>query len=338
MKSWRLLSVEVVLCALAVGCATTTEPIQFGFYQVPRTNLADARALGMDFVIGPQQREYLREAERVGLNVITPLTDEPDLKGISPEEIRAEYRKARKPAFLNLSSAYSVEAFRDVCDMVMFDWYPIGWMPIETFYSQCRVARLAAGRKPFYAVVQTFDWAKYPGMMPPGEYRKPSSVEVKAMTLWAVMNGAGGIVFYPFDDGHARLSESPEIASAIKESVELVRNFDWLFEAPRVWIDYPFTFTSSADKTNAIAETSIAIRAARTEKALFVVAANTTGRTIVVKPRIAFDHVREEIQFEPLEVKLLVAPKEVKKGGVFSSVDGRDCGATGGTLRLVENR
>jgi hypothetical protein len=176
---------------------------------------------------------------------------------------------------------------------------------------------LAAGRKPFFAVVQTFDWAKYPAVMPPGEYRKPTAAEVKAMTLWAAMNGASGIVFYPFDDGHARLSESPEIASAIKESVELVRNYDWLFELPRVWIDYPFTFAAGADKTNAIAETSIAIRAARTEKALFVVAANTTGRTIVVKPRIAFDDVQEEIRFEPLEVKFLVAPNEMKKGRFF---------------------
>jgi hypothetical protein len=311
MKLWQrfaVLSVEVLLCALAVGCATTTEPIQFGLYQVPRTNLVEARALGMDFVVGPRERGYLEEAGRAGLKVITPLTDEPDLHGISPENLREEYRKARKPAFLNLSSGYSVEAYRDVCDVVMFDWYPVGWMPVETFYSHCRTARLAAGKKPFYAVVQTFDWAKYPGTMPPGDYRRPTAPEVKAMTLWAAMNGASGIVFYPFDDGHARLSESPEIAGAIKESVELVRNYDWLFESPRVWIEYPFSFKPGTDKTNAIAETSIAIRAARTEKALFVVAANTTGREIVVKPRMKFEKGGEELRFAPLEVKFLTTP------------------------------
>ena len=316
MKWWRrfaVLTAEVALFALAVGCATT-RPIQFGFYQVPREKLAEARALGMDFVVGSSQREYVREARRQGLEVITTMTDEPDLHGIAPEVIRKEYRRARKPAFLNLSSGYSVEAYRDHCDVVMFDWYPVGWMPIETFYAHCRAARLAAGKKPFYAVIQTFDWAKYPRVMPPSEnHRKPTAAEVKAMTIWAAMNGASGIVYYPFDDGHARLSESPEIAAAINESAELVRNYDWLFEMPRAWIEYPFKFASDADKTNAIAENSIAVRTVRTEEAVHIVAANTTGRTIVVKPLLQFVEAGEEIRFEPLEVKFLTQQLSSKR-------------------------
>jgi hypothetical protein len=86
-----------------------------------------------------------------------------------------------------------------------------------------------------------------------------------------------------------------------------VRNYDWLFEMPRVWIDYPFTFESDADKTNSIAETSIAIRAARSNEALFVVAANTTGCEIIVKPRIKFDDIGEDLRFAPLEVKFLTS-------------------------------
>jgi hypothetical protein len=124
------------------------------------------------------------------------------------------------------------------------------------------------------------------------------------------MNGAKGIAYYPFDDGHASLADAPEIAAAIKESIEWVRNFDWLFETPRAWIEYPFQFASSGDKTNAIAETSIAIRAAKTKDnpdIVFIVAANTTDQAIVVKPLVRFDEAEGEIRFEPLEVKFLTA-------------------------------
>jgi hypothetical protein len=292
-------------------------------FQVPQQNLVDARALGIDFVVGPGRREYVDAAEANGLKVIAParaevrshavigsmLTDEPDLHGISPEQIRQEYQAAkRRPVFLNLSSGFSAEAYIKDCDVLMFDWYPVNWTPIETFYSHLRAARLAAGKKPFFAVIQTFDWSKYPEMMPPGNYRKPTAAEVKAMTVWAAMNDAKGIAYYPFNDGNASLAESPEIASAIKQSVELVRNYDWLFEAPRTWIEYPFQFQRIEDKTNAIAETSIAIRASRTKEdpdLVFVAAANTTDHAIVVKPLIHFDEAEGEIRFEPLEVKFL---------------------------------
>lgn len=292
-------------------------------FQVPPQNLADARALGIDFVIAPGQREYLDAAEANGLKVIVPanaearepsvigsmLADEPDLHGISPDQIRKEYKAAKlRPVFLNLSSGFSAEAYINDCDVLMFDWYPVNWTPLETFYSHLRAARLAAGKKPFFAVIQTFDWSKYPEMMPPANYRKPTAAEVKAMTLWASMNDAKGIAYYPFNDGHASLAESPEIAAAIKQSIELVRNYDWLFEAPRTWIEYPFQFQRTEDKTNAIAETSIAIRAARTKEAsdvVFVVAANTTDHAIVAKPLVKFDEAEGDIRFEPLEVKFL---------------------------------
>ena len=207
-------------------------------------------------------------------------------------------------------ATYAAEAYRESCDVLMFDWFPIGWMPIETFYSQLRIARLAAGKKPFFVVIQAFDWARYPDLMPAGNYRKPTAAEVKAMTIWAAMNGANGIAYYPFDDGHFSLEEAPEISTAIKEAVAIVRDYDWLFESPRVWIDYPFQFQSSADKTNAIAETSIAIRAARSReypRTTFIVAANTTARTIVVKPLLQLDEATAEIVFAPLEVKFLTA-------------------------------
>jgi hypothetical protein len=323
IKVHIITALVVTLC----GCAST-QPIRFGMFQVPEQDLGQVKELGVDFVVGSSGREYLDAAKTANLSVIAPaeapakhpavvgsmLKDEPDLQGISPEQVATEYkaakRHARRPIYLNLSSGFSAEAYRDDCDVVMFDWYPVNWTPIETFYSHLRAARMAAGKKSFFAVIQTFDWSKYPEMMPAREYRKPTAAEVKAMTIWAAMNGAKGIAYYPYDDGRASLKSSPELAAAISESIALVRNYDWLFELPRAWIEYPFQFTSSADKTNAIAETSIAIRAARVKEhpeTTFIVAANTTERPIVVKSRVKFDEVGEEIRFEPLEAKFLTA-------------------------------
>jgi hypothetical protein len=321
----RIFAIAIVAAGLLCGCVAQ-QPIRFGMYYVPQSKLRDARELGIDFIIGPGQRDYLDEAAQADLQVITPakakirhralmgtiLSDEPDLRGIAPEEIAVEYnhakRHAHRPVFLNLSSGFSAEAYARHCDVLMFDWYPVNWTPTETFYSQLRTARLAARKKPFFAVIQTFDWTKYPGMMPEGSYRKPTAAEVKAMTLWAAMNGARGIAFYPYDDGHDALEHSPELKTAIKESIALVRHYDWLFKSPRVWIEYPFQFQLNTDKTNAIAETSIAIRAARLAEhpdTTFIIAANTTDRAITVKPLLHFDQLSGEIRFEALEVKFL---------------------------------
>jgi hypothetical protein len=328
LKRLGVLGCLAVLC----GCAAS-QPIRFGMFKVPQNDLAGARALGMDFVVGSSSSEYLDAASDQNLKVIIPaagsrrgnvvmgsiLSDEPDLHGIAPKQIHVEYKEARhrgtRPIFLNVSSGYSVEAYGRDCDIVMFDWFPVNWTPLETFYGHLRAARLAAGDKPFFAVIQLFDWSKYPELMPAGNYRKPTAAEIKAMTLWAAMNGAHGVAYYPYDDGHWTLAEAPELAAAIRQSIALVRDYDWLFEMPRAWIHYPFEFQSAADKTNSIAETSIAIRAARAPEhhgTTFVVAANTTDRAIVVKPLLQFDEAAGEIRFEPLEVKFLTARAAVK--------------------------
>src|SRR5205085_8916370 len=87
------------------------------------------------------------------------------------------------------------------------------------------------------------------------------------------------------------------------------------FEAPRVWVEYPFAFRNAGDKTNAVSETSIAVRACRNGDALSIVAANTTDRDIVVDARMKFDEARDEIRFAPLEVKFLTARGEKMKTG-----------------------
>lgn len=313
---------------LLLGGCHSPRPIQFGFYSVPKADLTAVRELGVDFVVGTKTKEYLDAAKQLNLQVIGTgskfhnhsvllgnyLSDEPDLLGISPAQIAIEYRNAKKkslkPVFLNLSSGFSVEMYAPYCDVVTFDWYPIGWQPIETFYSNLRAARLASGRKPFYAIIQAFDWSRYPTLVPPSSlYRVPTPSEVKAMTIWAAMSGAKGIMFYPYRDGKTAISDTPELITAIQESIEFIRTNEEFFGQSRVWEAYPFSFEKLSDRYNEISDPSIAIKyshAAVGKGFHRLVAANTTNREINVKPAPGFEieSVNEPIIFGPLEVKL----------------------------------
>jgi hypothetical protein len=324
---------EVCKCGLIgvallqmLGCRSS-ERIQFGIYAVPERELSSARSLGANFVVGPADKKYVEAARRAGLKVIADgngafkddaiagryLTDEPDLRDIPVRQLELEYARARrqwsKPVFLNVSSGYSVEAYRKACDVIMFDWYPIGWQPIQTFYANARIARLAAHGKPFIATVQAFSWANYPQLMPPNSrYRKPTPTEVQAMAVWAAMNGASGIFFYPLDDGKSRLTDSPELMDAVRESIELVKKHERYFTGPRGYGPYPFSFRDQSQRYNAIAEASIAIRYSESTKdadTYYLVAANTTENEIAVNPGpgVEFLGATFPIVFKPLAVQ-----------------------------------
>lgn len=325
----KFLLTALAVSFLAMGCATPRHgALLFGMYAVPKEDLKSAKAMGIDFVVGPKGKEYLEAVQAAGLRVIGSgtnfprhpallgnyLSDEPDLNGISPAKIEKEYRAAKRRSsrrvYLNTSAGSSVESYARYCDVVMFDWYPIGWQPLETFYAQLRLARLAAREKPFFAVVQAFSWANYPKLMPPSaEYRKPTAAEVKAMAIWAAMSGASGIAFYPFDDGLTDLRDSPELVEAIQQSIQEIRAHQQFLLAKKVWGTYPFSFPEGVDKYNAVFDPAIAVKYAQApgkSDRLLLTAANTTSRVIKVRTQPGLlDDTAQEMTFAPLEVKLL---------------------------------
>jgi hypothetical protein len=318
-----------LLLVLIIGGAGCANPraLMVGMYAVPEANLPTIRKLGMDFVVGSPGKSYLDTARRWDLKVITSgagngdhpavlghlLTDEPDLKEIPTAGIKNEFeqakRKSRKPVFLNLSSGYSVEVYEPYCDVVMFDWYPAGWQPIETMWNHIRIARLASKGKPFYVIIQAFDWSRYPQMMPyRKELRAPTSQEIRAMAIWAAMGGASGVVFYPFDDGVTRMEDSTETMKAVEETAHFLHEWGDLFRSRRSFGAYPFEFENKEDQYNSVFEGSIAIRYAKNSKGEeYLVAANTLSRKIKTRMRNHFrpSDPREYFEFEPLEVKLI---------------------------------
>jgi hypothetical protein len=295
-------------------------------YAVPQKDMADVRRLGIDFVVGPGDRNYLDQAAAASLKVLARggtlqkhpallgsyLTDEPDLRDIEPSVIATEFHRLKKSGaqqtYLNVSSAGSIEAYSPYCDVIMFDWYPVGWQPIETFWSHLRVARLASHGKPFIAVVQAFSWANYPQLMPPSAtYRSPTAEEVRAMAIWAAMNGATGIAFYAYNDNHTSLPTTSEPLRGIKEAIETIRQHESEFYGSRSWAPYPFQFVNKTETYNRIFDVSIPVKYVkiRNTNHLRLIAANTTEKSISVNFAKNIVPVEGEasVLFAPFEVK-----------------------------------
>lgn len=322
------IALGVLIALLTTGCRSRA--IQFGIYAVPREDLSAAKDLGVDFVVGPGEQGYLDAVATHGLKALVRgnsfpkhravmghyIWDEPDLFRVPPNRVKEAYEAAKKRspkrAFLNLSSGFAIEYYRRHADVLMFDWYPVGWRPVETYYSHLRVARLASQRKPFFAVVQAFDWSRYPKLMPRSDqYRAPSAAEVKAMSVWAAMEGASGIVYYPYDDGHYSIRTNQEVAMAIKVSVDFIRLYDSYFTGRRAWGPYPFRYPNAAEGTNALLAPAIAARYTQLDKRsnhLVLIAANTTERVVeAVAVKEIEIPATGPIRFEPYEIKMFPA-------------------------------
>lgn len=322
-----VVGVAQLIAFILIFCAGCKSPkLEFGIYAVPQERLQEVKELGFDFVVGPGEEGYLSAAERAGLKVVATgrryprhravmghyLWDEPDLHLVGPDEVAAAYRRAkkasRKPNFLNLFSANSIEFYAKWGDALMFNWYPVGRLPVETYVSQIRSARLGSGRKPFFAVVQAFDWSHYPNLIRSRPtYRVPEPEEIKAMSVWAAMGGARGILYYPFDDGYFSIQDHPEIVQAIRDSIEFIRLYEPLLTGDRVWGPYPFRIISPDEDGDANSGSGVAIRFTRMDKRsrhLVLVAANTSSKPVIVEALPAVEMpITGALTFDPYEIK-----------------------------------
>jgi hypothetical protein len=259
---------------LAGGCQHgASHPFPIGIYSVPESDLALVRNAGFNIVTGPAYQNYLNEADRVGLKVLAApgtsagksfnadaarrtvakfdghpalwswyLVDEPDLNGVSPEEVRLSHRflkniGAKKPTALVLYQGGEALHFANIADITMVDRYPIPWLPLANFPQHVRLARLALGqRKRLLAVIQAFDWRYYPKMMPgEGPWRPPTSPELRCMTYSALARRANGIFYYCYNDQSWKMSEHPETWEALRSVVSEIKSRLPLFQAEHLW-------------------------------------------------------------------------------------------------------
>lgn len=289
----------ICLAAFVTGCRHAPEPFfPIGIYAPGSTNnFPLLKAVGFNTVVGPADRGFLDAAQRYGLKVLANpgthagpkfnpqqatravrtfdrhpalwswyLADEPDMHGIPPWDVQAAHdwmkrAGARKPTSLVLYNGFEAPHYADIPDVLMIDRYPVPWAPLATFDQHVRLARHAAGqKKPLMAVLQAFDWSQYPEQMPEKvAMRPPTYEELRCMVYSALVQGANGLFFYPFDDGRWRQLEHPETWEPLQRVVAEVNERLPLFMGERLWWPWRQALSYGGKKHRNAAEESAVV-------------------------------------------------------------------------------
>ncbi|MEY2787618.1 MAG: hypothetical protein RLZZ34_761 [Verrucomicrobiota bacterium] len=248
-------------------------PFTVGIYGVP--GVADLEAVhqaGFSLVMGGLDPAYMDAAARLGLGVIASpgssagsafdealvrrtvrrwdrhpalagwyLIDEPDLNEVPAEQVElardtVKSAGAQKPTALVVARGWNLAKFH-TADVLMVDFYPVGWIPVPAFFQHMRHGATAArvGGKQFYAVIQSMDWGAYQSVEPfppPFSPRPPTEAELRSMTWGARLLGADGVVYYPYRDGSWEMPRHPETWKALTHVVQEVRRWEPIFAAP----------------------------------------------------------------------------------------------------------
>ncbi len=325
---------------LAAGCRHASPPFYpLGIYSVRSTNdFAAISAAGFTVVSGPAEPGYLGAARTAGLRVLASfgtraggkfdeakareavarfdrhpalwawyLADEPDLNGVSPPQVERAHRAlkragAGKPTALVLSKGYEALHYAPIADITMIDYYPISWLPLAAFPKQVRQARLALGRsRPMVAVIQAFDWSRYPAFhFPEKDLRAPTPEELRCMAYAALVCRATGRFFYPFNDGCWDMRREPRMWEALCGLVTEIRERQPLFQSRQLWWPYTVRFGDPLRRFNAALEAAIQpafLRVRRGSQCVpagdYLLAVNTTDQAHSY--RISLPYPRESL-------------------------------------------
>ena len=269
---------------ILLGCHTSSpQPASFfpiGIFGVPQTNLTDIKAAGFNIVIGPATSTYLDAANAAGLEVLAQSSpfqvltnsaaanriidldrhpalwgwysiDEPDLNRIPPATVAKVHKKlnrlARKPAVLVLMSGTSVIHYRDLPDAIAVDFYPVPWAPLSQFGKEMKLARYAFEPKPYYAILQAFDWSAFPDFIDTTEtLRAPSYDELRCMVYMALAQRAQGLFFYTYSARGWDLTKSP-LWTDLQFIVAEINLRLPLFTAENLWWSPDFDYLAGPD-------------------------------------------------------------------------------------------
>lgn len=247
-------------------------PFPIGVYGVPGVaDLQAVHAAGFSLVMGGLDPEYMDAAARLGLGVIASpgssagpgfdaakvrqtigrwdrhpalagwyLIDEPDLNEVPAEQVEMAHDTvksagAQKPTALVVARGWNLAKFHSA-DVLMVDFYPVGWIPVPAFFQHMRHGATAArvGGRKFYAVIQSMDWGAYQAsepFPPPFSPRPPTEEELRSMTWGARILGADGVLYYPYRDGTWEMPRHPETWKALTRVVDEVRRWEPVFAA-----------------------------------------------------------------------------------------------------------
>ena len=266
----RHFSRTILLLALLLfpGCAGPQIEFPLGLYGVPPEAFPEVKAAGFNLVTGPATMEFLEAAAAHNLGVVAfsgaqaiqtnaarratvnqldkhralwawYLIDEPDLHRIPPARVEEVWhdlqRLAFKPSLLVLKSGSAVAHYGQHSDLLAVDFYPVPWAPLAQFSQEMKFARLQRGEKPYYAILQAFDWAAFPGLLDTTvPLRTPTLAELRCMVYMALAQEADGLFFYSYHAAGWHLPDH-ELWLGVKALATEVRRLQPLFTAEHLW-------------------------------------------------------------------------------------------------------
>jgi hypothetical protein len=252
---WLLATLLFLLC----GCASR-KSFDLGLFDVPPEYFPMVHRAGFNLVTTPVTPRVLDQARATGVQVLAfpprssqvrpldrhpalwgwYLPDEPDLHGLPPFEMELAARKLShagglKPKVLVLNSGSATADYPGIGDILMLDSYPVPWAPLARTNHELMIARVGKGNRRFFAILQAFDWAAFPKMVPSlTATRPPTEAELRCMTYMALAQGAEGIFYYAFKTDPWFLPEN-DLWIALKRLVCEIRENEPIFTANHVW-------------------------------------------------------------------------------------------------------
>lgn len=282
----------------STGCRhLTREPFYpLGIYGASSTNdLSQVKQAGFNLVVGPARRDFLDAAKAHQLRVLAQpnttagkhfnpavarraiqaldahpslwgwyLSDEPELHQVAPQEVKQAHwffkmHGASKPTVLVLYRGAAALYYAHLADITMVDRYPVPWLPLANVGQHLQQVRLALGpQKPLLAVIQAFDWAAFPELMP-GEknLRPPSYDELRCMVYLALAQKVNGLFFFTYNSETWKIRQHPETWNNLCAVIGEVTQRLPLFQAEQVWWPYQHDFENPSQRFNAALESSI---------------------------------------------------------------------------------
>jgi hypothetical protein len=301
-----------VFASALSGCSTPSREFPIGLYDVPPEHFASVAAAGFNTVVGARSKRVLDEALTNRLKIIAIgaipqpavipgleshpalwgyyLFDEPDMHLVSPASIarlNAGVRRfSRKPTLVVLMSGSAVEKYQNTADVIAVDWYPIPWAPVATVAREMRLARIARHGRPFYAVLQAFNWESFPELLRTEvTLREPTFEEMRCMTYLALGQGASGLLFYTYDNPRWKIYEHPKTWNALCRIAQEIRRTSPIFQQRVDWWPAETQFHGPpAEMYNEIMEARVLLTLHHVKKAAgttrpgyYLVAVNTSG-------------------------------------------------------------
>lgn len=354
----------ILILLTQIGCARRHQPILFGLYDVPAEAFPEVKQAGFDLVTIPastDSKKYLNAAQQNGLQVLHPssafsgpasrsdaelrnfdrhpalwawhLYDEPDLHDLPPQHVsriaHSFQLKARKPAALVLASGSAAATYAANLDLLMVDFYPVPWAPVSRFAKEMRLAKFARAEKPFFAVVQAFDWTHFSDVLgQTNNLRAPTIAEIRCMSYLALALEARGLFFYSYASRAWRLADSP-LWPELKNLIHELRKYSPLFQHPPLWwpTDVEFAGPMYNEVHDSIVLTRLYHLASDTDhlrRGYYFVVINTVPTPTTFSLRIPFSsvtsipHHNKTIPLENGWLRQTYDPYEVKIFGPFA--------------------